>query len=404
MTNSRTAGGHGYPELRLKKREEKRLKAGHLWVFSNEIDTVATPLKGLEPGAIVRLTTSAGRFQAYAYANPSTLICARILSRRESMVPDTALIAARIRAALGLRERLFENPYYRLVYGEADLLPGLIVDRYGDCLVAQMHTAGMDRLTPLVIAALEQELGPRGVLLRNDAAARGLEGLPREVTLAAGTVPEEIELVEGGCRYIVPVAAGQKTGWFYDQRENRARLRGLAAGRTVLDVCSYVGGWSVQAAAGGASAVCCVDDSERALGFCRRNGALNGADLETRKDDAFAALKTLAEEGRRFDIVVVDPPAFVRRRKDLGKGRAAYRRLNELAMRLLERDGILVSCSCSYHFAEAELLGVIRGAGRELGRDVQVFAFGGQGPDHPVHPAIPETRYLKALFCRVTRR
>jgi 23S rRNA (cytosine1962-C5)-methyltransferase len=266
-----------------------------------------------------------------------------------------------------------------------------------------MHTAGIERFGSDILGALEKELRPRGILLRNDAASRELEGLAREVKVAVGEVPDELEIEEGGCRFIVPVAAGQKTGWFYDQRENRERLRGLTAQRTVLDVCSYIGGWAVQAGAGGAKEICCVDDSARALSYCERNGAANGLNLELHKADAFAAMRRFAEERRRFDVVVIDPPAFVKRRKDLAKGRAGYRKLNELAVRLLARDGVLVSCSCSYHFPEHELLGVLRDAGRHLDRNIQVFAFGSQAPDHPVHPAIPETRYLKSLFCRVTQ-
>ncbi len=337
------------------------------------------------------------------YANPSTLICARILSRRKETEPGPGLFATRIRAALELRKRLFAAPFYRVVHGESDGLPGLIVDRYGDYLVVQMHTAGIDRCASEILGALEQELRPSGILLRNDVAGRELEGLPREVKVALGEVPDELEIEEGGCRFTVPVFSGQKTGWFYDQSENRQRLRGLTANRAVLDVCSYVGGWAVQAGAGGATEICCVDDSARALDYCQRNGTANGLDLEVRKADAFSALRQLAEERRRYDVVVIDPPAFVKRKKDLGKGRAGYRKLNELAMRLLARDGVLVSCSCSYHFSEHELLGVLRDAGRHLDRNIQVFAFGSQAPDHPVHPAIPETRYLKSLFCRVTQ-
>ncbi len=402
MDGSGSDSGGRFPELRLKRREERRLKAGHVWVFSNEIDTSATPLQGIEPGCIVRLTAADGRFLAYAYANPSTLICARILSRQQKDEPDSGLIARRVGAALAFRERLFPAPFYRLIHGESDGLPGLVVDRYGDYLVVQMNTAGMDRLRGEVLGALDQLLRPRGVLLRNDAAARAIEGLPREVVIGAGEVPDELEIEERSCRFSVPVVAGQKTGWFYDQRENRQRLRQLAADRSVLDVCTYTGGWAVQAGAGGAREICCVDESEGALEFCRRNGIANGLDLEVRKADAFDAMRQLGQEGRRFDIVVVDPPAFVKRRKDIAKGRAAYRKLNEHAVRLLERDGVLVSCSCSYHFPEHEMLGVLRDVGRHLNRTIQVFAFGGQAPDHPVHPAIPETRYLKALFCRVT--
>jgi 23S rRNA (cytosine1962-C5)-methyltransferase len=212
--------------------------------------------------------------------------------------------------------------------------------------------------------------------------------------VAFGTVPEEIDVVESGLRFTAPLAKGQKTGWFYDQTANRQRLvRYMTPGARVLDVCSYVGAWAITAMKHGAASARCVDSSEAALQFASRNAKANGVAVEVTRDDAFDALKALQDKGERFDVVILDPPAFIKRKKDLPQGQAAYRKLNQLALGLMDGDGLLVSCSCSYHLAADELLTAIQSAARHTG----------QSPDHPVHPAIPETRYLKALFCRVTR-
>lgn len=391
------------PELRLKRHEDKRLRGGHQWVFSNEVDTGATPLRDFRPGQPVTVVAHDGRFVAYGYVNPATLICVRILGRDRRHPPGRPLLVHRLKIALSLRERLFDQPFYRLVHGEGDGLPGLIVDRYGDYLVAQLGTAGMEWLKEELLEALDKVIRPRGVLLRNDTGARDLEGLEREVVLAAGEVPDEVELTEGRCRFSVPLWTGQKTGWFFDQRPNRLRLGTYAAGARVLDLCSYLGGWGVQAAAAGGSELLCVDSSAMAIAGIEANLELNGLAGETLQADAFEAAKELGATRRRFDLVVLDPPAFVKRRKDLKAGRVAYRRLNRLAMKLLDRDGILVTCSCSFHFPEQELVLAVHEAASRIDRQVQVLEFGGQGADHPVHPAIPETRYLKTLFCRVIR-
>lgn len=393
-----------FPVLRLKKNEERRLRAGHLWVFSNEVDIAETPLKGIVPGAQVTLQDSRGKPLGSAFANPNTLIAARLYSRDADRPFDASLLVHRINVALSLREKLFPTPHYRLVYGDSDGLPGLVVDRYDDVLVVQISTAGMEALKDAVIAALVKVLKPFGILLRNDSAARGLEQLPEEVAVVHGEVPETVEVIENGVRFAVPVRTGQKTGWFYDHRDNRARLMAMAKGARVLDVFSYIGGWGVQAAVGGATDVLCVDASAPALAQVAGNAQRNGvADrVRTQQGDAFDVLKQLHEAGERFDIVVVDPPAFIKRRKDIETGSAAYRKLNDQAIRLLNRDGYLVSGSCSMHLEKSALLDILRASGRHLDRTVQVIAQGGQGADHPVLPAIAETDYLKAFFARVT--
>ena len=390
--------------LRLKRGEERRLAAGHVWVFSNEIDTGSTPLTAFAPGAVAQLRTQRDAFVGYACVNPHALICARILSRDEARPVDGVLIERRLRTALALRERLTGAPYYRWVFGESDQLPGLVLDRYGAVVVGQIATAGMEALREEVAAAVRAVLAPAVLYWKNDSAARELEHLPRFTAAAFGAVPANIEVTEGGLSFTAPLAEGQKTGWFYDQSANRARLaRYVAAGARVLDVCSYVGAWAVTALRHGAARAQCVDTSQAALEFAQLNAARNGTALQVLRADAFEALKSLTEQGERFDLVILDPPAFIKRKKDTPKGQAAYRKLNQLALGLLADEGLLVSCSCSYHLAPEELVSAIQSAARHSGRFVQILEAGGQSPDHPVHPAIPETRYLKAFFCRVTR-
>jgi 23S rRNA (cytosine1962-C5)-methyltransferase len=391
-------------ELRLKRGEERRLSSGHLWVFSNEIDSDTTPLAAFAPGDLAQIRSQRGQFLGYAYVNPHALICARILSRDSAHPIDRLLLDARLRAALTLRERLYREPYYRLIFGESDGLPGLVLDRYGDVLVGQIATAGMEALKDTVTEAARTLLSPAGLYWKNDSAARQLEQLPQLAAAAFGEIPPEITAVEAGLRFAAPLTQGQKTGWFYDQTHNRARLaRYLWPGARVLDVCSYAGAWGITALKAGAGAASCVDSSETALEFARRNAQTNGVTLETIRSDAFEALKALHERGERFDVVVLDPPAFIKRKKDIPQGQAAYRKLNQLALALMEGEGLLVSCSCSYHLAPEDLVAAIQTAARHAGRFVQILESGGQSPDHPVHPAIAETRYLKAFFCRVTR-
>ncbi len=391
-------------ELRLKRGEERRLSSGHLWVFSNEIDSDATPLAAFAPGDLAQIKSQRGQFLGHAYVNPHALICARILGRDPAHPVGRELIDARLRAALALRERLHPHPYYRLVFGESDGLPGLVLDRYGDVLVGQIATAGMEALKETVAAAVRELLAPAGLYWKNDSAARQLEHLPQVAEAAFGEIPPEITAIEADLRFAAPLRHGQKTGWFYDQTHNRARLkRYLWAGARVLDVCSYVGAWGITALKAGAATASCIDSSETALDFARRNAQANAVALETVRADAFDAMKALHERGERFDVVVLDPPAFIKRKKDVPQGQAAYRKLNQLALSLIDGEGLLVSCSCSYHLAPEELVGAIQTAARHSGRFVQILESGGQSPDHPIHPAIPETRYLKAFFCRVTR-
>nr|WP_312972219.1 class I SAM-dependent rRNA methyltransferase [Pseudomonas sp.] len=391
------------PSLRLKANADRRLRAGHLWVYSNEIDVAVTPLNAFEAGDQAILEAAGGKPLGIVALSPNNLICARLLSRDVKHVLDKSLLVHRLNVALSLRERLFDQPCYRLVYGDSDLLPGLVVDRFFDILVVQLASATMERHKDDVLAALIQVIKPSGILLKNDSAARDAEGLERYVDTAFGVVPEWVALEENGVKFEAPVIEGQKTGWFYDHRMNRARLAPYVKGKRVLDLFSYIGGWGVQAAAFGASEVFCVDASAFALDGVERNATLNGfpEKLTCVEGDVFAALRELKSAEERFDVVIADPPAFIKRKKDIKNGEAAYRRLNETAMRLLNKDGILISASCSMHLEEDNLQNILLTSARHLDRNIQLLERGAQGPDHPVHPAIAETRYIKSLTCRL---
>jgi len=396
------------PVLKLKRGEDRRLRAGHLWIFSNEVDTAATPLTQFEPGAAVQVHSDRDQFLGFAYVNPRTLIAARIVGRDPAYPLDPSLLVHRLRVALALREKLYREPFYRLVYGESDGLPGLVLDRYGDLIVGQSGTAGIDRLLSEVEAAVAKVVGAKTLVWKNDSSARELEGLEKSVGSRVDgewiAAPDEVAVREQGAPFVAPLAEGQKTGWFYDQAANRERLRRyLQSGARVLDVCSYVGAWAITALKAGAGSATCVDSSATALSYVERNARENGVEVETIREDAFDALKVLHDKGVRYDVVILDPPAFAKRKKDAPQAQAAYRKLNQLALPLIERDGLLVSCSCSYHMGADEFAGAIQSAARHSSRFVQFLEQGGQSPDHPVHPAIPETRYLKSFFCRVTR-
>ena len=392
------------PTIRLKEKAERRLKGGHLWVYSNEVDIQSTPLKGLPAGSEAVIETSAGKALGRAVLSPEQLICARLYSRDGKQPLDASFIVHRLKIALSSRELWYPDQCYRWVYGDSDSLPGLVIDRFMDVVVVQISSAAMEARRQDIIDAINKVAKPSCIVLKNDGKLRAVEGLEEYVEIVQGALEDDCApLIENGTRFMAPVIHGQKTGWFYDHRENRAVLNRLVAGKRVLDVFSYVGGWVVQAANHGAAEVHCVDASAQALDWVEENAALNGVEekLHCWEGDAFAALKQLRDNGERFDVVVVDPPAFIPRRKDIKAGEQAYKRINQIAMRLLNKDGLLVSGSCSMHLGENRLPDMLRVLGRELDRDVLIQHVGSQGADHPVVPAIAETRYLKAVFARV---
>ena len=388
--------------LRLKKNEERRIRAGHLWVYSNEVDTKATPLKQFEAGQQVQLLAHNGKSLGNGYVNPNSLICARLVSRDPNHVLDRSLLVHRLNVALSLREQLFEQPFYRLAYAESDQLPGLVIDRYADTCVVQCTTAGMEAVREQVLEALDKVLRPAGILLRADSSIRKLEGLD-SYQQVIGNVPGELTVKEHGLSFAVSLREGQKTGWFYDQRQNRARLRNYVRGKRVLDVFSYAGAWGLQAAAAGAAEVLCVDASGAAVERIHGNARANGLSdrVASVEGDAFEVLAQLRLNQEKFDVVVLDPPAFIKRKKDARAGEQAYHRLNQLAMQVLKKDAILVSASCSHHLPESSLQTILLQSSRHLDRSLEILERGHQAPDHPLHPAIAETAYLKALFCRV---
>lgn len=394
------------PILRLKKNEERRLKAGHEWIYANEVDTAHSPFKALPAGTACVVEDSRGKALGRALMSPNSLIAARLYSRDVKQEPSRSFFKKRIEQALALRETLYPQPGYRLVHGEADGLPGLVVDRYQDTLVMQAGTAGMEAHLETVASALDAVLAPANIVVKNEAGVRELEYLPLYTRALKGEVPESVQLNENGGRFQAPLREGQKTGWFFDHRGARARMAPLAKGARVLDVFAYCGGWGVQAAMAGASEVTGIDSSALALEYMHRNAEMNGVaeQLRTLEGDATTAMKQLLADGEKFDLVILDPPAFIKRRKDFKNGLAGYHAINELAVRLVKPGGYLISASCSMHLPADKLLDVVRSSARHIDRSLQVIGFEGQGPDHPIHPSIPETAYLKSWFARLLFR
>ena len=390
------------PAIRLAPGRHKRIRAGHPWAYSNEI-AMTREAKALPPGSIVRLLDSADGPLGAAMFNPRPLISARLLAPDPATAIDRDFLSDRLASALALRERLFDAPYYRLAWSEADGLPGLVLDRYGDTAAAQLNTAGMNRLAEDLTEALFATVGVRSIVFRNDTAARTLEGLPSETSRAGAPIEGPVEIVENGVRFVVDLTAGQKTGWFYDHRENRARVAALARDMDVLDAYSYVGGFGIQAAAAGARSALCLDRSEPALDLAaesaKRNGVAGACDFL--RGDVFRTLEEFGREGRRFDIVVCDPPAFVKSKKDLASGLKGYRKLIRLAAGCVRPGGFLFAASCSQQVDAGQFAETLRGALRSLRRGGRVLHRGGAGPDHPIHPYLPESAYLKAVLLQL---
>jgi len=388
--------------LRLKRREDRRIRAGHLWIFSNEIDTAATPLKGLEAGAPVRIENADGRFLAHAYANPASLISARVTSRDARQPFDGTLLRARLEHALALRQRRYDEPFYRWVHGEGDFLPGLVVDRYDDALVVQLTTAGMECRRSEIVEMLAELSGAGSIALVNDTSVRVLEGLPSYRQQVHGGARDELKVRENDLDFTVPATVAQKTGWFYDHRDSRASLRNWVKGARVLELYCYLGAFGINALAGGAKEVVAIDASIDAVEAARANAVSNDVEtrFEARHDDAVEAMRTMVEQGERFDVVVLDPPAFVKRRKDLDAGTRHYTLNNKLAMKLLAPGGILLSASCSQAVDPLAFERLLGNALPKTATGLQLLHPLRQAADHPVNAAMAETLYLKGSICR----
>jgi 23S rRNA (cytosine1962-C5)-methyltransferase len=336
-----------------------------------------------------------------AYVNPNALIFGRVLSSDVHAKIDERWFVGRFERAFELRDKLYREPYYRAVFGESDGLPGIVIDRYGDVFSLQLNTAGTRALRDTIVGALQNTTDAKGIWLTSAASMLELERI-EPLDEAIGDVPEEVSVPEGGVRYAAPLRSGQKTGYYYDQRDNRLELRRFVRDACVLDVYSYVGAWGIGAAKGGASEVVCVDSSERALEFAARNARDAGlANVAVEEGDALDSMRRFALEKRKFDVVVVDPPALVKRKKDLAAGASHYEAVNEAAIKLIAGDGFLVSSSCSHHFDADRLRSTILKAAKSAGRRVQLIEGRGHAPDHPIHPAMSETEYLKTWFCRI---
>lgn len=381
------------PTVRMKPRHDRRVREGHPWVFSNELDT---DVAALPPGGAVDVTDAAGRRLGRGYANPRSLISVRILSRSGEDIDSPAFFADRLARAAARRATVLPGRRsLRLVHAEGDDLPGLVVDRYEDVLVVQLGTLGMEVRRDALAAAVREVLAPRAAVLRSEGPARRLEGLEDERGPWLGLAPDTVDIDELGVRFRVPVLAGQKTGHFFDQAYNRAFAGPLCRGRTVLDVYANAGGWALHALVNGARGATAVDRSDACAAQMRANAALNGVALEVVTGDAREVLRGLA--GRTYGAVVLDPPAFAKSRRTAGQALRGYRDLNALGAALVEPGGLLFTSSCSWHVDEGRFVeAVVAGLGR-AGRRGRVVRRGEQGPDHPVLPEVPETRYLKSL-------
>jgi 23S rRNA (cytosine1962-C5)-methyltransferase len=381
--------------IRLKPREGRRLRLGGPWAYSNEIE-MSNATKALAPGTIVDVLGDDGHELGTGYFNLSSLIAVRMLDGAKGTAIDRAFFAARLKHALRLRQAIYPEPFYRLVNAEGDGLPGLTIDRFGDTCVVQITTAGMEALLETLLAALDDVLAPKNVILRADTPSRALEGLASYVRAAKGDVARVV-VEENGTRYFADLADGQKTGWYYDQRDNRAFMASLASGKSVLDAYCYAGGFALAAAQAGASEVVGLDSSQPALALAEDAARANSVACKFVKADVFEELDRLATAKETFDIVIADPPPFVKSRKDLEPGSKAYRKLARLGARVTAPGGFLLVASCSHNiplerFQTECTLGISR-----TGRRCSLIRSAGAGPDHPVHPLLPESAYLKAL-------
>ena len=383
----------------LKQGREEAPSRGHPWVFSGAIERVEGET---EAGGIVDLFSHAGAFLGRGYYNPASQIAVRLLSRQPVAI-DKAFFRGRMEAALAIRKPILspETTSCRLIHAEGDLLPGLICDKYGDYLVLQLNTAGMEQFRDWIIFLFKDLLSPRMMYDRSDAATRAQEGLPDSTgPLSEAEFPDLIEIRENGIRFLVDVKQGQKTGFYLDQRDNRALIRGLAQGKRVLNCFSYTGGFSVSASLGGATAVTSVEASAEALELCKENLILNNIPIEGQRLVKADVFQFLRDEEDEYDLIILDPPAFAKRKGQVKGAIRGYKDINLYAMKLVKKGGMILTCSCSHHLDAGLFQKILSYAAADAGRQLQVLGNWGAPSDHPAALHHPEGAYLKAFLLR----
>jgi 23S rRNA (cytosine1962-C5)-methyltransferase len=387
-----------HPRVRLKPGAHKRLRTGHPWIYSNEVDMDAAT-KAFPPGSVVTITDAGGTLLATAHFNSKPLISARVLDTTPDVAIDTNWFAARLQTAMALRDRLIGRPYYRWVHAEGDSLPGLIVDRVGDVVVVQPNTAGMDAALENIIAAIEKLMQPKAIVMRGDSSHRSLEGLGETAKLAKGELSGLIEVKETTATFFADALGGQKTGWFFDQRDNRAFVASLAKNKTMIDLYTHTGGFAVSCAVAGAKSALGIDGSGLAVELAEKAAVANNVAniCKFERADVFDFLGGAIQRKDKFDIVVADPPAFVKSRKDIKPGLQGYRKLARMCASITAPQGVFFIASCSHNAPLIEFTEAVARGITDAGRSGRLLKTSGAGTDHPVHLQLPENTYLKAL-------
>lgn len=382
----------------LRRGREQRVLGGHPWVFRSDIERE----DGASDGLPVRVLTSAGRFLAMAVYNPRSQISLRILSRRDEPI-DGAFIRGRVRRALDYRRRFADLNSCRLIFAESDGLPAVIADKFGDVIVLQILCLGMERFKGDIVDALAQELSPRGIYERNDVPVRELEGLTQQTGLLFGEVPDRVEMQENGVRFLVDVKEGQKTGFFLDQKENRAAIAPFVSGMRVLDCFTHTGSFALHAAHYGAAEVTGVDISEHACACALENARLNGVEDRVRFEcaNAFDFLRAHQTAKEQYDVVILDPPAFTKTRSAVEGALRGYKEINLRGMKLTRDGGFFITCSCSQHVTPDLFRGMLLEAQKDARVQLRQIEWRTQGRDHPILLASPETQYLKCGIFQV---
>ncbi len=383
-------------------KRHKRFAGGHPWLYSNEI--VWPPgLKTQSPGTRADFYDAGGEFLARGFFNPKSLIAGRVLTRNRGQEIDAEFFNGLFRSAMQMRDRFFKTPYYRLIHAEADGMPGLVVDRFGDLLVCEVNTAGMEQLMPVWMPVLQQVTGAKTVYLNNDSNSRNLEGLRAEKLFYTGELTDAVLVHENELKFYADIVSGQKTGWFYDQRANRAMVGNLCGGGKMLDLYSYLGGFALCAAKSGAESVVAVDRSQQSMQYAEKSAALNGLAPKCRflSQDVFEFLESQKTAKETFDVIVADPPAFAKAAKDIPAAKIGYRKLAQMCARVSARGGFLFIASCSHHMNTDDFIDAVASGIDRAGRNAKILRQTSADCDHPVHVHLPQSAYLKGFLLQL---